>query len=82
MYIPNFTPSYIFCLLSSHAWLFSGMANISINDAISLFDFECFALKSMQMCRLFVMQDVNNCYVSPLFVESRQRFEQDFCLFA
>lgn len=82
MYIPNFTPSYIFCLLSSHAWLFSGMANISINDAISLFDFECFALKSMQMRRLFVMQDVNNCYVSPLFVESRRRFEQDFCLFA
>lgn len=82
MYIPNFTPSYIFCLLSSHAWLFSGMVNISINDAISLFDFECFALQLVEMCRLFVMQHVKNCYVHPLFVVSRQSFEQGFCLFA
>lgn len=60
MYISNFTPCYIFCLLSSHAWLFSWMANININDVISLFDFECLAEKLMHMCRLLVKQHVNN----------------------
>jgi len=60
MYVSDFTPCYIFCLLSSHAWLFSSMANIDINDVITLFDFECLAEKLMHMCRLLVKYHVNN----------------------